>query len=205
MIATGAYILVSTEGQYVDTITHKSLTLHMVTGYNPTHNIRYSGVVTSLPIIQPFDETVEDGKKVQYKIDPIIKEGDKAYFRYVNNDGDVNIIDNGKRVVRVPYRDVICIVRDGQIIPVGEWMLGEKVMEQKSSVRGLEVDFNSKYYEDRAIVKYFSNFVDQEPIVSVGDTVQGNNINFENEIEEQFFYCFRPFQLNAVLEYGCNI
>lgn len=199
METTGAYILVSTEGQYVDTIKHKSLTLHAVTGYNPTHNIRYSGTVVALPKIEPFDEVSEDGRMVHKKISPIIKEGDKVYFRYVNNDGDTNIIEDGSRVVRVPYRDVICLVRDGQIIPVGEWMLGEKIMESKGSHVGLVLDFSDKWYEDRAKVKYISSFKGEDPIVEVGDVVQGKYLNFENEIEGEKFYCFRPDQLNAVL------
>ena len=200
MIATGPYCLISVEGQYADKLKYKSLNLHLIPGFNPTHHLQFCGVVVGLPVIPPFDEAHDGSKMIHKMIEPIIKEGDKAYFRYINNDGDVNIIEGETRVVRVPYRDIICIVREGEIIPVGEWILGEKIMEQKTALNGLEVDFSNGYYLNRAKVQYVSTFIGEDALVVAGDTVQGRSINFENNIEGKDYYCFRPDQLDLILE-----
>ena len=96
--------------------------------FNKGQRLKYSGKVVSVPTTRQFDEQ-------GYEIDTIIKEGDEAYFRFMNASDDS--FEIGKSVsdyselttIRVPYEDVFCIVRDGQISTIGEWVLGEPFID----------------------------------------------------------------------------
>lgn len=221
--AVGPYVIVSVTKQYNDTINTGSLELKFEPMFRPTHNLNYHGTVVCIPNEIPFDEDSVDGKYVKKWIYPIIRNGDKVYFRYINNDGDLNLIqDNKERSIRIPYRDIFCIVRNSEIIPVGGWILGERVLEGIGEEEEIETEtgkkkvrveyfpnsklvkcYHESFYKDRAKVAYISTFMNEEPLVNIGDIVlgeKGKHINFENEIEGTVYYCFQDNQIAGVFK-----
>lgn len=223
MIPTGPYLIVAVEQQYNDTVKYKSLELKFEPRYRPTFNLVISGIAIALPEVKPFDEVSENGKDIKKYINPIIQEGDKVYFRYVNNDGDLNLLQNNDhngnlRHIRVPYRDVFCLVRNSEIIPVGNWILGEPVLtgigeveevETETGKKKVRVEYfpNSKlvkayydeHYADRAKIKYISSFIGDEPEVSVGDVVVGKHLVLEENVEGQTLFRFEESQLDCIV------
>lgn len=187
--------------------------------FNKRERLESFGTVISVPQIQPKDGHGNE-------IESIIKEGDKIYFRYMNVADTRAYLEKSvsdfseKFTIRVPYEDVFCIVRDGQILPVGEWILGEafidgdgqdmdmptgnggtttiKVTYTKS---GLVESVNDKVSINKAIVRHVGSLKNKPSVLKKGDIIFSKiGVNFENTIEGKSYYCFlESFQVDAVI------
>lgn len=58
-----------------------------------------------------------------------VEVGDIAHFRYRITNHEGYCIDPFEKQYYVPYEDIFCIERDGRIIPIGGWVLMEKLEE----------------------------------------------------------------------------
>lgn len=173
------------------------------------------GIVKAIPVVQPIDHNGTG-------IEAIIREGDEIYFRYMNIADETSYLEKSvtdlseKRIIRVPYQDVFAIVRDGQIIPVGDWVLGEKYIDGegeevqmgvttikvKYTASGIIEAVNMKPSVNKAVVRYCNGNT-----LKPGDIIFSKlGINFENEINGQKFYCFtQDFQVDAIVgRVGCK-
>lgn len=211
MQAVGPNILVKIEKKHDDKIVVGGKELYFDPLYRPTWNLRIHGIVEALPNVPP---TNFDG----FLIDPILEIGDKVYFRHVNTDSDATTVASSfgneyeSMLKRIPYDDVFCVVRDGEIIPVGGWILGEPELVGEGEIeliddgrgnlkkvkltylnRALNIvePYSEEFDVRTARVKYRSKFIDSNDEIEVGDLVYGVNINYLNVIEGQDFYCFK--------------
>ncbi len=217
-IPVGSVLIVEIESKYKKTekVGNLELVLDLpkVTNgeevfYNKRDRIEPKGRVIGIPSIIPIDpEGIE--------IDPIIQDGDEIYFRYMNIADETSYLEKGvtdfseKRILRIPYHDVFAIVRDGKIIPVGDWVLGSKYIDGdgedmdmgvttikvKYTASGLVESINDKPSTHKSVVRYYSG-----TDLKAGDIIFSRiGINFENEVNGETFYCFqKTFQVDAVL------
>ena len=75
-------------------------------------------------------------------INPIVKEGDKVYFHFntISEDNRLKeyFADIHSKIFKVRYDDIMCVVREGNIIMVGSWVLVDKVFDP--DVKEVEVN-----------------------------------------------------------------
>lgn len=183
--------------------------------FDKRSRIEPRGKVIGIPTVIPIDP---EG----VSIEPIIQDGDEIYFRYMNIADETSYLEKSitdfseKRIIRVPYHDVFAIVRDGKIIPVGDWILGDKYIEcegeeldmgvttikVKYTASGLVESINDKPSVHKAVVRYCNGNT-----LKSGDIIFSRiGINFENDINGKSYYCFRrEFQVDAIVGYvGCK-
>lgn len=170
------------------------------------------GIVESVPHVQPV---TSEGKR----INPILKEGDKVYFRYMNTADmrthlDESVSKRGEdTLIRVPYEDIFCKIDNG-IVPVGEWIIADPYIEGDGEIEiidgypakvvksphGLILSINSKKSKHRATVRFVGGLMDDPSQVKEGDVIYSRiGVNFENEIEGKTYYCLlESHQVDAI-------
>ncbi len=182
-----------------DTVEYGNLKLHIDPEFNPTHYARIYGRVIAVPDGKAYNEEgVEIEKNVQV--------GDIIYFHYLTTSDETNCIYGN--YYKVPYYWVFCIVRSGNILPVGSWTLCETVVEEEfnhvevdgqkieaiTSASGLVIGINKKPSTKFARLVYIGAPVGEgiELEVSPGELVLLNkNSNFVNKIEGKEYYTVR--------------
>lgn len=132
------------ENEYVFSNGHK---IHLIVeemaykdgSYNPNNYTRIYGDALVVPDALTKDSDpvcfFNDDTKYANSIVPEVEAGDRIYF-YYNTISEYNLLPyEGKLYYRVPYTQIICAVRKGQIIPVGGHILltpyyGEGIVEE---------------------------------------------------------------------------
>lgn len=115
---------------YKDEARHGNLVIWKDTSYKPEWNVIQHGTV-----VQP-----SKGKSMieNTGITDLTEAGDRIYFNYAIPDaGDEFHEENGKRYMRVPLWAIYCTVRNGNIIPMGSYVLTKPIYEEHEEV---EVD-----------------------------------------------------------------
>ena len=222
-IPVGSVLIVEIESKYKKTEKVGNLELLLdlpkVTNgeevfHNKRNHIEPKGRVIGIPTVQPIDT---DGVEIV----PVVKDGDEIYFRYMNIADDTSYLEKGvtdfseRRVLRVPYHDVFAVVRDGEVIPVGDWVLGEKYIDGegedvdmgvttikvKYTASGLIESINDKPSINKAVVVHCNG-----DTLRPGDIIfSKGGINFENEIAGKKYYCFLgDFQVDAIVGRKCD-
>lgn len=76
--------------------------------------------------------------KTTADIEPDVQIGDKIYFKPRTLNNPANFIkkdtDKGLLIYKVPYENIFCAVRDGQVIPIGTWTIVEPIFEDFDSI-----------------------------------------------------------------------
>lgn len=182
-----------------DTIEYGNLKLRIDPEFNPTQYARIYGRVIAVPDGKAYNEEgIEVEKNVQV--------GDIIYFHYLTTSDETNCIYGN--YYKVPYYWVFCIVRSGNILPVGSWTLCEAVVEEEfnqvevngqkieaiTSASGLVIGINKKPSTKFARLSYIGKAVGEgiELEVAPGELVLLNkNSNFINKIEGKEYYTVR--------------
>jgi co-chaperonin GroES (HSP10) len=182
-----------------DTVQYGNLKLHIDPEFNPTHYARIYGRVIAVPEGKAYnDEGVEIEKDVQV--------GDIIYFHYLTTSDETNCIYGN--YYKVPYYWIFCVVRSGNILPVGGWTLCEMLVEEDfnhvevegqrieaiTSASGLVIGLNKKPSTKFARLSHIGKpVVGQDELkISTGSSVILNkNSNFKNTIEGKEYYTVR--------------
>ena len=144
-------ILVKTDKDEKLTKDLGSTTIVISEGWNPydvSTNVPY-GIVEAVP-----DDIEED-----------IKVGDKMYGHHFLVD---NEIEDGIHWQLI--KDVVCVIRDGEIIMLNDWNFLEPESAEQKTESGIFLTPVEGDREDRAIVKHASKFLKSQG-VKRGDTV----------------------------------
>lgn len=182
-----------------DTVQYGNLKLHIDPEFNPTQYARIYGRVIAVPDGKAYnEEAVEIEKDVQV--------GDIIYFHYLTTSDETNCIYGN--YYKVPYYWIFCVVRSGNILPIGSWTLCEQVVEEDfntvevgghkveaiTSASGLVIGINKKPSTKFARLAHIGKpLVDTNELkVSQGAMVILNkNSNFKNTIEGKEYYTVR--------------
>lgn len=202
MKAPNGYIIVKGE-RFDETFTTKGglvLYRYLQEG-NETKDVNYHCEVVAIP------EDPGGG------IAPDVKVGDKAYIHFNSFLKDHNfIITDEGNFWKIAYDDVFCVVRDGEIIPIGGWCLVEpelkkietsletKVVLEDGTILGEDIIEKS---EISGILAYIgtprAEWDLMTPMPKPGDKIAFSSDDaFENEIEGKNYYCMRQFRINGI-------
>jgi co-chaperonin GroES (HSP10) len=182
-----------------DTVEYGNLKLHIDPEFNPTHYARIYGRVIAVPDGKAYNE---EGVEIEKNV----RVGDVIYFHYLTTSDETNCIYGN--YYKVPYYWVFCIVRGGDILPVGSWTLCKAVVEEEfnqvevngqkieaiTSASGLVIGINKKPSTKFARLVHIGAPVGEgiELEVSPGELVLLNkNSNFINKIEGKEYYTVR--------------
>ena len=182
-------IIVKIEKPYDDEIKYGNLNLQVDVMFNPTSYARIYGEVYSMP---------------RYLTDErygLIKEGDTIYFHY-------NVVDDSHLYgdyYSVDVERIFCTVRNGDILPLSEWVLVNPLVAERRKVNiggknvdvrmkgDLVVGINKKVMADKAQIAYIS---DNDMGLSKNDVVYIKpDFEFKNKIEGKEYYCVRKKDL----------
>lgn len=184
-------------GAAIDTtVTYGAVTLHIDPEFNPTYHARIYGVVKAVPAGKVYSA---DGKEIEADV----RVGDKIYFHYLTTNDETNCIYGN--YYKVPYYWIFCIVRDGNILPVGSWTLCSKVVEERSGkieVNGIYIDADVS--SSGLVTKVHKTDSNKYAVIAeigkplVGESslnlhkgdkvILDKNSNFINKIEEVEYY-----------------
>jgi co-chaperonin GroES (HSP10) len=172
-------IFVQIEKKFQDEIvTDSGITFYKDTSFNPEENSTVSGIVVGIP-------TVVDKNNVTPEFKHNVLVGDKLYFNFnVVLDSDNLIIHEGQEYWTVDYWNAIALVRDGQVIPVGDYILIDPIQEEVKSFLIIPDAYKKK--EGNRGVVYASN----SPELPAGTEVEYDKIGkFWNIIEGKRLFC----------------
>jgi len=185
-------IFVTIEKKFQDEITTESgLKLYLDTTYKPEDNSTTFGTVTHIPL--KVDKT-NVGKDFQHNV----KVGDKLYFNYnIVMDPDNCVEIDGVEYWMVDYWNAIAIVRDEKVMPVGDYILVDPILEEtvKSSLIVIP-DHIAKKEKTRGIV-----WASNDPQLPVGSDVEYEKVGkFWNVIEGKKVYCMFAANIMYIYE-----
>ena len=178
-IAPYDHVMVQTEEDKikVDKIKYKSLELIRDPDFHPELASQCWAEIRSLPRL--FKKSFNGDIKV----------GDKAFIHYNALDTDSYIFTDYGKFYRVHVEDIICVVREGVICPVGDWLIckplyGENVVEREiegvktlvEEINGLITNHNPDHDQQKCEIA-FSNV----PELKAGEVVCfEEDADFEN-------------------------
>ena len=184
-------IFVQIEKKFQDEIaTDSGITFYKDTTFNPEENSTVSGVVVSTPMVV---DTVNVDPDFKHNVLP----GDKIYFNFnVVLDNDNLIVHDGQEYWIVDYWSAIAVVRDGQIIPVGSYILIDPLMEETTSSIIHIPDAYKKKEGNRGVV-----FASNDPAIPAGVEVEYDSIGkFWNIIDGKKLYCMYNSNIYFIYE-----
>jgi co-chaperonin GroES (HSP10) len=182
-----------------DTVQFGNLKLHIDPEFNPTQYARIYGRVIAVPEGKAYNEE-------SFEIEKEVQVGDLIYFHYLTTSDETNCIYGN--YYKVPYYWIFCVVRSGNILPIGSWTLCEQVVEEDFntvdvgghkveaiiSASGLVIGINKKPSTKFARLAHIGKpLVGADELkVSQGSLVFLNkNSNFKNTIEGKEYYTVR--------------
>jgi co-chaperonin GroES (HSP10) len=186
-----------------DTVQFGNLKLLIDPEFNPTQYARIYGRVIAVPDGKAYnEESIEIEKDVQV--------GDIIYFHYLTTSDETNCIYGN--YYKVPYYWIFCVVRSGNILPIGGWTLCETVVEEEfntvevdgqkieaiTSASGLVISINKKPSTKFARLSHIGKpLVGADELkVSQGAMVLLNkNSNFKNTVEGKEYYTVRQVDI----------
>jgi co-chaperonin GroES (HSP10) len=182
-----------------DTVQFGNLKLHIDPEFNPTQYARIYGRVIAVPEGKAYNEE-------SFEIEKEVQVGDIIYFHYLTTSDETNCIYGN--YYKVPYYWIFCVVRSGNILPVGSWTLCETVVEEEfntvevggqkieaiTSASGLVIGINKKPSTKFARLSHIGR-----PLVGTDDlkigkgalVILNKNSNFKNTIEGKEYYTVR--------------
>lgn len=168
------------EGRWKDTIKGPDGMVFYTTPNNKyeTNDIAFCGSVVAAP---------EDSD---------VKHGDKIYFHYNTMLGQVPKEINGINCYEVDVDLVFCVVREGKIKAIGEWVLLNPI--DTTEVLGSGLFENPFKTISKKVATVYSISEKVTLLLSDGKVKEGDNVfinektaPFENEIEGVKYYCTR--------------
>lgn len=165
-------IIVTLEKKFIDELDFNGGKIYLDPTYRPEWNAFPYGTVVASPMRNP-NLPIQD---FHYNV----KDGDRLYLNYgVVNDPSNLIEHDGKEYWMVDYFMALAVVRDGNIIPVGEHILIEPIEEEVSNDHIIIPEMSRKKIVNRGKV-----FASNDESIPVGSTVMFEEQGmFENEIE----------------------
>jgi co-chaperonin GroES (HSP10) len=181
-------ILVKIEKRFQDeVVTDSGITFYKDTSFKPEENSTIQGIVVAQPAKHDKGSFSDD---FQFNV----KTGDKLYFHYNVVMSWENCLEGD--VWMVDYFDAIAVVRDGEIIPVGSYILLEPVLEEFKSEFIIipELAKNKEGNRGRVVAS-------NDPEIPAGAEVEYEAVGkFWNVIEGRKVYCM--FNSNILFIYG---
>lgn len=190
--------------------------------YNPNNYVRIYGEVAAIPDAlgkggkEESDPVwvYENEAKYIDAIVPEVEKGDRIYF-YYNAINEYNLLEwEGNMYYKVSYTQIICTVRDSEIIMIGGHVLltpyyGEGIVEEnieghkvfgKKTAAGLFLPV-AKPEKLKGVVHYVGTpLIGEEEIVQRGDLVCfTQNSDIKNNIEGHEYYTMRQHEILATL------
>lgn len=163
-------IIITIEKKFNDELSFNGSKIFLDTSFNPEWNVIPYGIVHSVPL-RDLDV---DGFVCNVEV------GDKLYFNYNVVMDDSNLIEHdGQEYWLVDYYMALAVSRDGVIIPVGEHILIEPIVEEVTHDFLIIPELAKKIVTDRGKV-----FASNDPEIPVGSVVEFDPVGkFENEID----------------------
>jgi co-chaperonin GroES (HSP10) len=171
-------IFVTIDKRFQDEVTTDSgIVFYKDTSYHLEENSTTVGIVAAIP--DKYDRAMgtEDFKAN-------VQVGDKLYFNFLVTVDEENRIEvDGKEYWMVDYFQAIALVRDGEIHPVGDYILIEPIEEKVES--SLIIPDVVEKEKTRGRI-----FASNEPGLDPGDEVEYESVGkFWNIIEGKRVYC----------------
>jgi co-chaperonin GroES (HSP10) len=168
---------------------------------NETKDVNYWGEVISVP------------NEPKNGISAEIQVGDKAYIHYntfLRTENYISTLDAWK----VAYEDVFCVVRDGEIIPIGGWCLVEpelrkvdtgifdtKITLEDGTILGEDIILKSETSGTLAHIGTPRKGWTFDPPLIQGDKVAFSDHDaFENTIEGKAYYCMLQTRITGIYD-----
>jgi len=160
-------ILIKVKKRFQDEVDFNGGKMYIDPSYRPEWNAFPYGEVHSVPLRNPF---ISDAFHCNVQV------GDRLYVNYVVLTDDSNHVDGD--IWCVDYYMALAAVRGDKVIPVGEHILIEPIVEEKKST--IEIPEMSK----KIVVNRGKVFSSNDPEIPNGSTVSFEHVGmFENEIE----------------------
>lgn len=170
------------------------------TSLSATYDIKYVGVVVAVPAAlkgyrkNDTEVRLSPGDKVYFNYktmmrDPLMREKLSDLFGEMEEKDDAIV-----PVWECDYSDIFCYVKGGEIYPIGDWVLIEKIEHTEKLGAGILINPFVKVKESYGIVRHLPAGVDlltSDGSIAVGDTVifKHDEGAFENEIEGEALWC----------------
>jgi co-chaperonin GroES (HSP10) len=182
-----------------DTVQYGNLKLHIDPEFNPTQYARIYGRVIAVPEGKAYNEE-------SFEIEKEVQVGDIIYFHYLTTSDETNCIYGN--YYKVPYYWIFCVVRSGNILPIGGWTLCETVVEEEfntvevggkkieaiTSASGLVIGINKKPSTKFARLAHIGRPLVGTDELKIGKgalVILNKNSNFKNTIEGKEYYTVR--------------
>lgn len=168
--------------------TESGLKLYKDTSFKPEENSTIVGDVVAVP--DKYDRSMGTD---QFQAN--VKAGDKLYFNFLVAIDEENRIEvDGEEYWMVDYFNAIALVRDGKLIPVGDYILIEPIEEKIESNLIIPDNVDMEGNRGRVVAS-------NDPTIPEGAEVEYEEVGkFWNVIEGKRVYCM--WNQNILLIYN---
>ncbi len=193
--------------------------LFINTTYKPEQHQRIYGTCVAVPEVLTKGDMVKfddpDDIRCVDSIEPEVRIGDKVYFSYHIVQKNNLLEYEGKTYCNIPYSQILCVVREKEVIPIGGHIMceeywgknatqtdigGQKVFGEVSS-SGLITSIIQKPSQKEAIVRIVGSPLKGDLMeVEPGDIVAfPNKFGFKNNIEGADYLFIRYWDIQAIV------
>lgn len=167
-------ILLNLEKTHIEELDFNGGKIYFDPTYNPEQNVVPFGIVHAIPNRNP--------KIDQHDFVFNVEVGDKLYFNYGVVGDPHNYL--GDNIWVCDYYMALAVSRDGNLIPVGEHILVEPIIEEIEHETIVIPEMSKKVKVNKGIVS-----ASNDPAIPVGSTVLFQKRGmFENKIEDKTLY-----------------
>lgn len=168
------------------------------TSKHATQDIKYEGIVVAAPL------SLTGYRKNDTEVR--IRRGDRVWFNYKTmmrppvmraTPEELDLLNDSSDRIPVwecDYSDIFCKLEDGELKPIGDWVLLEKIKEVEQFGSGVLINPFEEVKESHAVIAHISegvNLQTQDGPLCVGDKVifKHDEGAFENEINGKTYWC----------------
>ena len=179
-------ILLNIEKTHTEDLDFNGGKIYFDPTYNPEKNVVPFGIVHAIPNRNP--------KIDQHDFVFGVEVGDKLYFNYGVVGDPHNYL--GDNIWVCDYYMALAVSRDGNLIPVGEHILVEPIIEEQKNDTIIIPEMSKKVKVNKGIVS-----ASNDPAIPVGCTVLFQKRGmFENLIENKTLYVMYNDNILAIID-----
>ena len=167
------------------------------------HAVQY-GIVASVPMRISHRYENEHGHTIGF-YGHQINTGDKIYFHHFVTEPENTYNIEGQELHLCQYAQTYCVIRDGEIEMIEDWLLAELVMEDESNLRsasGIYLKPELEKIPGIAVIRHLSK-VCKEQGMREGDTiVYKKDADYMMEVEGKNYYRMKAWNVAVIIRDG---
>ena len=140
----------------------------------------------------------------EYSNDIPLEKGDKVYFHHFVVQPDNSYIHDDKELFKCDYPSIYCVIRDGKINMIEDWILCKPIQEPEENFirNGLYLKPSRENIPLRAIICHISKKAHESGLMVGDEIIFKEDSDYDMMIEGDIYYRMKISSVSAILRNG---